>query len=358
MVRTWSVCLREIAAQKDTIAALWRALTDRAFVPLAVIAHLCVSVFGGANILTRMAVADDPGRVLFDPSVLLFILAGGITALLLPHANEPAPPQESSAKPAREEINDTPPERGALAKASGLDAFDGLLHHVGHELRTPLNAIIGFAELMQRELLGPLGSPRYQEYARHIRESGVTLLKAAEDVMALTTLLADREVRRSEGMDADRLVSEACNAADAGARGIHIMRGAPCYATVDAEPAAMRQALSNLISSAAKAAPERQPIAITTRVVGDSVRFNIAIGRDGRAQGADYTPAEAQSSMAVARMLLELQGAVLTDYRSQDGSRRLTAALPLAREQRYSANAVLASARLHPQGHLGRELMN
>jgi len=356
MARTWSVCLRGIAAQKDAIAARRRALADRAFVPLAVIAHLCVSVFGGANIVTRMAVADDPGRVLFDPSVLLFILAGGITALLLPHANEPAPPQESPAKPAREAINYTPPERGAPARASGLDAFDGLLHHVGHELRTPLNAIIGFAELMQRELLGPLGSPRYQEYARHIRESGVTLLKAAEDVMALTTLLADREVRRSEGMDADRLVSEACNAADAGARGIHIMRGAPCYATIDAEPVAMRQALSNLISSAAKGAPEKRPIAITTRVVGDSVRVNIAIGRAAHAQGD--APAEAQSSMAVARMLLELQGAVLTDYRSLDGSRRLTAALPLAREQRYSANAVLAGARLHPQGHLGRELIN
>jgi signal transduction histidine kinase len=341
MARTWSVCLRGIAAQKDIIAALWRALADRAFAPLAVLAHLCVSAFGGANILTRMAVADDPGRVLFDPSVLLFILAGGITALLLPHVSEPAPPQVSSAPPAREEINDAPPEPSTLAKASGLDAFDGLLHHVGHELRTPLNAIIGFAELMQRELLGPLGSPRYQEYARHIRESGVTLLKAAEDVMALTTLLADRDVRRSEGTDADQLVSEACKAAGTDARGIHIMRGAPCYATVDAEPAAMRQALSNLISSAAKAAPEKRPIAITTRVVGDSVRVNIAMGRDAHAHGD--APAEAQSSMAVARMLLELQGAVLTDYRCQDGSRRLTAALPLAREQRYSATAVLAS---------------
>ncbi|MFM9846422.1 MAG: sensor histidine kinase [Hyphomicrobiaceae bacterium] len=356
MARTWSVCLREIAAQKDAIADWWHALADRAFLPVAVLAHLCVSLFGGANILTRMAVADDPGRVLFDPSVLLFILAGGITALLLPHANEPAPPQASSARPAPDEINCTPPERGALAKASGLDAFDGLLHHVGHELRTPLNAIIGFAELMQRELLGPLGSPRYQEYARHIRESGVTLLKAAEDVMALTTLLADREVRYTEGMHADRLVSEACNAADAGARGIHIMRGAACYATVDAEPAAMRQALSTLISSAAKGAPEKRPIAVTTRVVGGSVRVSIALGRDTHAQ--DNLPAEAQSSMAVARMLLELQGAVLTDYRSRDGSRRLTAALPLAREQRYSANAVRAGARLHPQGHLGRELMN
>jgi hypothetical protein len=51
--------------------------------------------------------------------------------------------------------------------------------------------------------------------------------------------------------------------------------------------------------------------------------------------------------MAVTRMLLELQGATLAEYRSQDGSRRLTAALPLARERRYSVNAIRAGARLH-----------
>lgn len=355
MARTWSVCLRGIAAQMDAMAALWRALADRAFLPLAVLAHMCVSALGGANILARIAVADDPGRVLFDPSVLLFLLAGGTTALLLPQANGPAPAHEPAARcdhGGAEHIL-SEPMMGPRRSAPG--AFDGLLHHVGHELRTPLNAIIGFAELMQRELLGPLGSPRYQEYARHIRESGVTLLKAAEDVMALTTLLADGDLRNAEGADADALVFEACKAADVGAQGIHIMRGAPCYALVDAEPAAMRQALCSLISSAAKGAPPKRPIAITTRVVGDAVRLNIAIGREARASGM---AADAQSSMAVARMLLELQGATLKDYRSHDGSRRLTATLPLAREQRYSANAVLASARLHPQGHLGRELIN
>ena len=43
---------------------------------------------------------------------------------------------------------------------------------MSHELRTPLNAIIGFSEVMTREMFGPLGSPRYQEYARLIHEFG------------------------------------------------------------------------------------------------------------------------------------------------------------------------------------------
>ncbi|MBP7075401.1 MAG: hypothetical protein KBA81_08485, partial [Rhabdochlamydiaceae bacterium] len=35
------------------------------------------------------------------------------------------------------------------------------LANMSHELRTPLNAIIGFAEVIQKQLLGPLGNARY-----------------------------------------------------------------------------------------------------------------------------------------------------------------------------------------------------
>jgi hypothetical protein len=85
-------------------------------------------------------------------------------------------------------------------------------------------------------------------------------------------------------------------------------------------------------------------------VLGDTVRLNIAIGREATTCRA---AADAQSSMAVARMLLELQGATLTDCRSHDGSRRLTASLPLACERPYATSAILAGARLHRTGTLG-----
>src|SRR5439155_8510900 len=38
------------------------------------------------------------------------------------------------------------------------DSKSRFLATMSHELRTPLNAIIGFAEMLQREVLGPIGN--------------------------------------------------------------------------------------------------------------------------------------------------------------------------------------------------------
>src|SRR3546814_10762361 len=56
------------------------------------------------------------------------------------------------------------------AAREAADAADRLKRdsfaNLGHELRTPLNAIIGFAQTIDREIWGPVGSPRYREYAQ------------------------------------------------------------------------------------------------------------------------------------------------------------------------------------------------
>ena len=74
-----------------------------------------------------------------------------------------------------------------------------MMERMGHDLRTPLTAIIGFSDMMQCELHGPLGSDRYQSYAGHIRDSGVTLLQAIESAMALT---ANSGASRSDAVSA------------------------------------------------------------------------------------------------------------------------------------------------------------
>jgi two-component system cell cycle sensor histidine kinase PleC len=54
---------------------------------------------------------------------------------------------------------------------------------MSHELRTPLNAIIGFSEVMGGEMLGPLGHPRYREYAGDVHGAGKHLLALINDIL-------------------------------------------------------------------------------------------------------------------------------------------------------------------------------
>jgi len=66
------------------------------------------------------------------------------------------------------------------------------LANMSHELRTPLNAVIGFAEAMQKEIKGPLGSPEYREYADYIDMSGRHLLAIINDILDLSKVEAGK----------------------------------------------------------------------------------------------------------------------------------------------------------------------
>jgi PAS domain S-box-containing protein len=62
------------------------------------------------------------------------------------------------------------------------------LANMSHELRTPLNAIIGFSELIGSESFGPVGDPKYSDYAQDISESGKHLLALINDILDLSKI--------------------------------------------------------------------------------------------------------------------------------------------------------------------------
>lgn len=64
------------------------------------------------------------------------------------------------------------------------------LANMSHELRTPLNAIIGFSEMMENEIYGPIHNNRYKDYAKDIKESGTHLLSLINDILDLTKIEA------------------------------------------------------------------------------------------------------------------------------------------------------------------------
>jgi len=78
---------------------------------------------------------------------------------------------------------------GPFPTAGGPDTSQHGLYGLCHDIRTALNAILGFSEIMTQKLHGPLGHPKYDEYAQHVRFSGQALLSVSDQVL---TTLADQ----------------------------------------------------------------------------------------------------------------------------------------------------------------------
>jgi two-component system, cell cycle sensor histidine kinase PleC len=76
--------------------------------------------------------------------------------------------------------------KGLLDEAEAANrAKSEFLAVMSHELRTPLNAILGFSEMLVQQMLGPLGAPKYKEYAVDIHDSGSHLLSIINDILDL-----------------------------------------------------------------------------------------------------------------------------------------------------------------------------
>ncbi len=144
--------------------------------------------------------------------------------------------------------------------AGAVGQWIDLLASLSHELRTPLNAVIGFSDAMQQEVFGPIGNSRYREYVGHIRASGVELLHAAEDALAMTAVLAQPKSPVLADVQLGPLVAdvvEELSERDAG-RGIvfqaDIAEGLDVRADLRMVSRAIRQLLALAQSRAARAA--------------------------------------------------------------------------------------------------------
>lgn len=61
-------------------------------------------------------------------------------------------------------------------------AYLDLVRTLTHEVRTPLSTIIGFADMIENEMLGPLGNHRYRDYAEDIHKAARVILETLDDV--------------------------------------------------------------------------------------------------------------------------------------------------------------------------------
>lgn len=61
-------------------------------------------------------------------------------------------------------------------------AYLDLVRTLTHEVRTPLSTIIGFADMIENEMLGPLGTHQYRDYASDIHKAARNILDTLNDV--------------------------------------------------------------------------------------------------------------------------------------------------------------------------------
>jgi PAS domain S-box-containing protein len=150
---------------------------------------------------------------------------------------------------------------------------------MSHELRTPLNAINGFAEVMVAGILGPMGNPRYAEYARHIMDSGQHLTALINDILDVSAIESG-QVRLHES-DVDlRLVIEAAQVmvADRARKGGLELRLdlADALPMVRGDERRLKQVVLNLLSNAVKFTPEGGKVVVTARGDPHGVMVSIA----------------------------------------------------------------------------------
>jgi PAS domain S-box-containing protein len=187
-------------------------------------------------------------------------------------------------------------ERSLLAaKEQAEDASRAkstFLAQMSHELRTPLNAVIGFSEVLHQEMLGPLGNPRYREYADDIAESGRHLLAVINDILDVAKFEAGRlTLQESRISLADiiqsslRMLHERAAAAD-----IVLDQVLPnALPLVRGDHSKVKQILLNLLSNALKFTPAGGRITVAAACEGDGA-LSVSVRDTGIGMAAHEIP--------------------------------------------------------------------
>jgi two-component system cell cycle sensor histidine kinase PleC len=168
------------------------------------------------------------------------------------------------------------------ARAAAEDAAQSrvaFLAAMTHELRTPLNAILGFSEVLQHEMFGPLGNDRYREYAGIIHKSGSHLLSIVNDVLDMAKVEAGKLELYLEPVDLCRIVIDCVRSVEP-----MVARSRVCVRVdlhdrigfVQADEKRLRQMLLNLLSNAIKFTHAQGEVGISVFRCGNFIAIAVS----------------------------------------------------------------------------------
>lgn len=152
------------------------------------------------------------------------------------------------------------------------------LSSMSHELRTPLNGILGFAQLLQEEIHGPLNG-RQQKNLISLTDCSTHLLTLIEDLLDLSKADINAIDLRRVAMPVLSIVqgSIAMIHRDAQERSVSLSTEVQRDLRVKADPRRLRQILINLLSNAVKYSPKGGEVRVGAQGKnGSVVEFTVA----------------------------------------------------------------------------------
>ena len=203
------------------------------------------------------------------------------------------------------------------------------LANISHELRTPLNAIIGFSDMMQREVLGPINNTQYADYINDIHMSGAYLLELINDILDMSRIEAGRLTLDSKPCSLNSLLDDCLHIVTPQAENqqIDIVTKIPKDIEVELDKRAIKQVMLNLMSNAIKFTPEGGIVELTAELDQRHVHITVkdsGIGIDPAALpklGRPFEQVENQLTkthngtglgLAISRSLVDLHGGYLS----------------------------------------------
>ncbi len=143
------------------------------------------------------------------------------------------------------------------------------LANMSHEIRTPMNAVLGFTEVLRRDM--ERSADKRRQHLNTIHSSGTHLLNLINDILDLSKIEAGRLEIESIPCEVHRVIAEVATVMRVRADEKNIELAyefeGEIPATIQSDPARLRQILTNLVGNAIKFT-EQGSVRVITRLAG------------------------------------------------------------------------------------------